>query len=394
LFGESYPDDPFDSSKKLNLEVEEIGGYAFIASGFSLNIRNNLHGLPLLIHVYLYEIEQISEIKDYRSAENYLYFEFCEKSLVPKNKSNSVISSLGDESHSRNQTLLEFDGASVSIIVHEGYCEVAASGSFEMEKMYDSLVFYIGLTSGCLPQCYGMVKRKGESQSTFIRGVQNSYRLISIPGPMPENVSIGGKISYESHYDILKKIYSVNIENPLYFDSAYAQWKRVWHGYKSQDSIAMLSLSVSVEGLLNDIFAPRLKEDSLDPEFDGAKVKIIEKISELEIDIKHKESISGFVAKWGNIHAPKALSILVEKGLISDKEKKAWEKIRHSSAHPTFIEQSDARMQKDHDRMAKCLNLFYRLVLNIFEYSGAQYEYGEPRKPDVVVRPYLNVLGK
>lgn len=393
LFHNPLPADPYDSSQKLKLEVETINGDKFISSGFSLNVKNNFHGLPLLIYVLLYDIEHVSDVVESKAADNYLYFEFREKSLVPKNKSNSLISSLGSESHSWNQTVLEFDGVNISIVVHEDYCEVAASGSFDVEKMYESLTFYIGLTSGCMPQCYGIVKRIGAKQHTYIRGVHNSYKRISVPGPMPEHVSIDGKINNESHHEILKNMYAVSISSPLYFDSAYAQWKRVWHGYNSQDNIAMLSLSVSVEGLLNDIFLPRLKEGAYDDAFNKTKIEVAEKVSCLEIDPKHLESIVKFVERWGNIHAPKALSILVDKGLISEEERKAWEKIRNSSAHPTFIEQSDARQIKDHERMARCLNLFYRLVLNVFEYSGAQYEYGEPRKANVVVRPYVNIVG-
>lgn len=393
LFGERFPEDPFDSSQKLLLSAETISGDVFTSAGFTLDIRNNFSGLPLLLYVFLYEIEMSSEEKVYRENENFLYFEFREKSLIPKNRSNSVISSLGSESHSWNQTVLEFDDLKVSIVEHESHVEVSASGSFDIDAMYDSIVFYIGMTSGCMPQAYGLVKRVGEKQSTIVRSINNTYRLKNIPGPIPQNVSIDGKIEVDSHFKILSNIYEVRNNRGVYFESAFSQWKRVWHGYNSQDNIAMLSLAVSIEGLLNDIFIPSLKDGACDPEFDEVKLKIIQELSGLDIDGQHMRSIVGFVEKWGNIHAPKALTLLVEKGLISEAEKKAWEKIRHSSAHPKFIEQSDARLIKNHERMARCLNLFYSLVLNVFGYDGAQYEFGEPRKPDIVLRPYVSVLG-
>lgn len=391
LFNSHYPEDPFDSSKKLKLEIETIGGGIFTSSGFSLDIKNNFTGTPLLLYIFLHEIEQTSE-DTLNSTGSYLYFEFCEKSLVPKNKTNSTISSLGSESYNWNQTILEFDKSKISIVEHDDYVEVAASGEFEIDKMYDSLTFYIGLTSGCMPQPYALMKRSGKNESAIIRTTNNSYKRKNIPAPIPQNVSIDGKVDTESHYKILENILAACHSRPIQFESTHTQWKRVWHGYNSQNNIAMLSLAVSIEGLLNDIFIPKIKQIHDNQDFEITKNEIIKKISKLEIEEKHKDSINKSIERWGNIHAPKALSILAEAELISETEKKAWEKIRHSSAHPTFIEQSDARQVKEFERMAQCLNLFYRLALNVFGYSGAQYEFGEPRNPSIVIRPYIDIL--
>lgn len=64
---------------------------------------------------------------------------------------------------------------------------------------------------------------------------------------------------------------SINNAKPLYFDSSYSQWMRVWHAFNSANNITILTLGVAIEGLLNDIFIPALKRIAADDEFEQAK---------------------------------------------------------------------------------------------------------------------------
>lgn len=120
--------------------------------------------------------------------------------------------------------------------------------------------------------------------------------------------------------------------------------------------------------------------------------KLIAELAKIEASDTHKESLVKHVERWGNIHAGKALSMLVEKGLIQEEEKVAWGELRNSAAHPRFKENTEARQEKEHNRISICLNLFYRLILNVYSFQGAMFELGKVRSAKFLKREFVKIL--
>ena len=56
------------------------------------------------------------------------------------------------------------------------------------------------------------------------------------------------------------------------------------------------------------------------------------------------------------------------------------------------MKQDEGRRRKDINRTIICLGLFYRLVLNVLAYKGAQYAFEKPKDGKLVIYEYINVL--
>ncbi|MFW9082950.1 hypothetical protein ACOI7N_00050 [Pseudomonas sp. P2758] len=389
-FHESFPDDPFDQSQKLYLEAKSLGGDHIYAEEFSLRISIFNRAAPYRLHIFLHEIYIIESHKRLPSSKNYMFFELMEIPCIPTNKMNTESSSYGEESHSWNETEIQIEGARITVVKRNDRVEVRATGDFDADELYHSLLFYFGLSSGRLPQPYCLIKHVGSEIFLYFKTIRNGLRGKKIPAPITDTAV--GEGFPACHYAILTSILKVKRNNPLRFNSAYSQWQRVWHSFQSENNIAILSLGVAVEGLLNDVFIPELKRANVDQELEEAKTALINGIGKLDARHDHKQTLISSVERWGNIHSAKALTILVEKGLVLQDEKKAWGDLRNSAAHPVFKENNEASELKARERISKTLTLFYRLVLNVFDYDGPMYEFRVSNKPEFVKREHVQVL--
>lgn len=315
-----------------------------------------------------------------------------EKVAIPKNKINIEKSSLGSESHKTNQTVLAWDDIDLSVVNYDDYVSVTAKGKFNAECLLESLIFYVGFTAGSMPQPYIVSRRSGLKKELSIHSVLNSARTKLVPAVVCDRTIIDGFLPDENHFQLLRLIVKLKLERPKYFESIYAQWKRVWYGYHASREIRNLTLGVAVEGMLNDIYIPKFQE-VVDGEFEAKKKEIIEKVEKLEIDQSHIDIISKSVSGWGNIHAGAALKILEQKGIVSRDEIKAHSKIRNSSAHPKSVEETVPRLIREHKHVGMCFNLLYGLMLNVLNYEGGQFSYGAGFEAKFIWRSANDVLG-
>ncbi|NMX57127.1 hypothetical protein [Pseudomonas sp. WS 5146] len=391
--GSDFPKDLFDPKQELFFECVSLDGEKIEANGFSLSIKEFDTHRPFRFLVFFSEIYKHAHFNHPNQQNSYLYFEINEPSRVPKNKGNTTTSTLGTESWSLNQTVLKGEEFGLSIVDHKGYVEVYANGDFDVDSLFLALTFYIGFTSGTSPQAYAMTKRSGTVLTHYIRSIRNSVKHQTIPHPIPENVIIDGALDFRNNYELFFNIWYVLNNHHVYFESIYAQWKRVFAAFNTESALSNLTISTSVEGVLIDIFMPKLAEEARDEAYEKEKLDIIEKLKGLDIAPAKLNTIIKHVAGWGNLYAAKALGMLVEKNLISTAEKKAWEKLRHSAAHPKFTPSTTERQIKEHHRVASCINLFNKLVLNVYSYSGPQFEFGEVRKPRIIMHDMVDILG-
>lgn len=390
-FHESFPDDPFDQSQKLYLEATSLDGDQVFAEEFSLRI-SVLNRPPYRINVFLHEVYFVDSSQGEGKSKNYIYLEFLGKTRIPANKMNSESSSYGDESHSWNEAEINIEDTAINIVDKKDRIEVRARGEFDADELYQALLFYIGLSSGGMPQPYCLIKRAGSKTVMFFKTVRNGLRGKTIPAPITD--SAAGDEFPACHYAILSSILRVKRCNPLRFDSSYSQWQRVWHSFQSENNIAILALGVAVEGLLNDVFIPELKRAGIEHTLEEAKEKLIDELGALDARDDHRQTLISSVKRWGNIHPAKALTILVDKGLVLQVERKAWVDLRNSAAHPVFKENNEASQLKERERISNTLTLFYRLVLNILEYDGPMYEFRVNAKPEFLKRKYVQVLDR
>jgi hypothetical protein len=371
LFSERLPKDPLNEEHKLYLRAQTISGDVYVSDGFSIQINMNSSYPPVHHYIFLSSINCCSTAEPHQSKKgNYLYFEFAEHFNIPANKSNSVVSSLGDESHSRNQTVLEMDGYSISMVKKPDYTEVRVTGCFDPEELLPCLKFYIGFSSASMPQFVYMLKHMGEDKQEIISSIANNQKRQRSSSPMVENVADKKYRDSVYHYKLLDNIISLHKKNPRQFESIYSQWERVWYSFQSKNSIMILTLSVAIEGLLNDIYIPAIKVKQNNLELEAEIKKVKQQIKTLELTDDQRNRILGSVSYWKNITAAKALDYLIEQGVITSADKKLWQELRNESAHPKVREDNLAKERLEREKVSSCLNLFHKIVLNTLAFSG------------------------
>ena len=368
FFNEKLPKDPLNPEEKLYLRVKTLNGNEYKSDGFSIKINLNSSSLPTHYYVILSSIYSLNDT-ELQKEDSYIYFEFANYFNIPSNKKNSVVSSLGSESHSWNQTVIELDSYSISMVKYKDYTEVKATGDFEPDKLFKCLKFYIGFSSASMPQPYYMISITNGEEKRTVYSISNKQKRQTSSSPMVDNAGDEKYRDSTYHYALLKNIISLYTEKPKQFDSLYSQWERVWYSFQSKNSIMILTLSVAIEGLLNDIYIPAIKSKNENTELNNEINKIKIQIKNLDLTNEQCSRLLGSVSYWKDITAAKALDYLIKYDVITAKDKKLWQKIRNESAHPKVREEDLAKEKLELEQVLSCLDLFHKLILNTLKFS-------------------------
>lgn len=393
FFSEAIPKDPLNNDHELYLLAHVIGGDIYASNGFTINVDFNSAHPPVLHHILLSSIHCHSTTDTLTPAiDNYLYFEFAEPFNIPANKSNTVVSSLGSESFSWDQTTLNLEKYSISMIKKKNYTEVCVTGSFEPEEVLTCLKFYIGFSSSSMPQFVYVFKRMGTNTQKIISSIDKAQKRQRAFSPMVSNVAGDSYRNSVYHYKLLENIIELYNSNPKYFESIYSQWERVWFSFQSKNSIMMLTLSVAIEGLLNDIYIPAFKTNEKNTELACDVAEIKQQIKTLHLTEIQRSRLLSNVSYWETITAAKALDKLIVQGVITKEDKKMWQDLRNESAHPKVRKSNLANERLEHAKVSSCLNLFHKLVLNTLSFSGPIIVLQAGKEPSCINLVHTNVL--
>ncbi|MFZ5841377.1 MAG: hypothetical protein ACOY3E_00640 [Pseudomonadota bacterium] len=399
-FGIPIPKDAFDKNQRVMMKATTIGGVQVSSNDLTIKIdfQQMLEKDPKFYRLPLKSVEICDETDLSVDGNSYLHMEFSEKIRVPFNKSNTIESSLGSKSFSWNQAVISCEDCEVNVVQHKNFTEVYAKAkNTDLDVLREAIVFYVGFTSGLFIQPYFEFFKDSSSSKSKINSVDIKRSRKSIPQPIPNLAHDQDRKSMDHfHYELFQNILKMSSRRADHFESLYSQWSRIWHSFMSPEiSVSMLTLSVAIEGVLNDIFIPVIDELLKDERFENEKSRLKALISSIDdVSKDHVDSLHKYIDKWGNTHAEKALKYLVQREIISDLQQKCWSKLRNSSAHPKLLKQDDARMRKNIERTVVCLGLFYRLTLNALSYRGAQYVYEAPKDERVVVYEHIDLLNE
>lgn len=371
VLGDRFPKDPLDDTQKLYLEAKDLNGKKYKSEGFSITTNLKSANPPAYHFIILSSIYSSSKAKPYETQDsNFLHFYFSEKFRVPPNKLNEEESTLGFKSSNWNQTIIDMNDYSISMVKHIDYIEVWVIGDFDPKTLLKCLKFYIGFSSGSMPQFFYIKEIIDTICIETISSISNPQKRQLAPSPMVDNIANDKYKDHFYHYNLLKNIISLYEDSPKLFQSIYLQWERVWYSWQSKNSIMILTLSVAIEGLLNDIYIPSIKSEcestELLQEIDDIKLEI----STLNLTDFQKNRLISSVNYWKNITASKALKYLIDNKIITNKDKRLWTKLRNKSAHPRVQEDDLAKQVLEQEQVLSCLDLFHKLILNILRYSG------------------------
>ena len=371
FFNEKLPKDPLNHEEKLYLRIKTLNGNEYKSDGFSITIDINSSSLPTHYDVILSSIYSLCDTKIPKLKESsYLYFEFADCFNIPSNKQNSLVSSFGSGSYSWNQTVIEMDGYFISMVKHKDYTSVTATGCFEPDELFKCLKFYIGFSSASMPQPYYMKSTINGEEKRTVYSISNKQKRQTSSSPMVNNADGEKYRDHTYHYALLENIISLYTENLKQFNSLYSQWERVWYSFQSKNSIMILTLSVAIEGLLNDIYIPTIKSKNENTELNNEIDKIKIQIKNLDLTSEQCDRLLHSVSYWRNITAAKALDYLIGYEVVTANDKKLWQKLRNESAHPKVREEDLAKEKLELEQVLSCLDLFHKLILNTLKFSG------------------------
>lgn len=380
-FEKPIPENRLITNDRLSMKLVLLNGMSLTSEGFRIQLSpfNRPNNGPIVLRIALFEIVIVSNAIRGESPDQSLYLEFGEEFRIPKNINNKTESTTGFTSWSWNQTRFNLDAFQLDIIRHKKYTSASFSGKeYSLKDAESALKFYLGFSSGVIPQAFYSRTKKDSKVIEKIISINKQLLSRSISAPICHAVhDENNKPLDELHFELFKNIFFQATNNRKIFESIHSQWSRVWYASLSPEiGVLTLTLSVSIEGLLNDIYIKKISELSIDDVFESKKSEINEIINSIEsIGKDHKKSIVSFVEKWGNVHPKKALDFLAEHEVITKKQVSAWVKLRHSAAHPRLTVENESTKIKEMSRTIVCLGLFYRLILNVFAYKGAQYAY-------------------
>lgn len=393
------PENRSVAKDRLSMTLILLDGTKLTTEGFRIKLSplHKLRNNPIIFQIGLSAVTLVKKAIPGEGIHQSLYLEFGEDFKIPRNVSNKTESTTGESSFSWNQTRFTLDTLQVDIIRHRKYTSVSVYGSDYLSRdVEDALKFYLGFTSGQFPQPFYSRIEIGLEAIEKIISIDRQILTKSISAPINHAVYDENNQPLDKfHFQLFVNIYSQIIKNRSVFESVYSQWGRVWHASQSPEiGILTLSLSTSIEGIINDVYIKKIEWLSTDKAFEEKKGKIAEIIDSIDsIEEPQRKLIVSFVNKWGNVHPKRALEFLAEHGVITDQQVASWIKLRNSAAHPRLMVQDESRRIKDMTRTFICLGLFYRLVLNVFGYKGAQYTYEHLGDNRLFQFEYIPILG-
>lgn len=364
-----FPEDILNDSQELSLEAFSLDGFKFQSKSFTITIHQLDIFKTSLHHIFLTDINFSMESKNNKDLH---YFEFNQIFEFPKNKINKIISTLGTESSSWNEAIIDIAERNLKIrIVNEteNSSFISVEGNIAEDMILDCLTFYLGFCSGCLIKPYYSIHVTNNLRTTVLHSVNKTLLNKVFFPAMASNVS-SPYHDGEYHYNILRSCIKIYYEEQDIFLSMYAQWKRIWLSSTAIQDIINLTLTTGIEGLLNDIFIPSLKKHMKDDALENDIKKIKNLIKTLEIDPQYKERLQNSISYLKNITPNIALKFLAEKEIINTNEGESWKRLRNEVAHPKVRSIDSVSKYEEKENFFLCLNLFISLVLQTLDYNG------------------------
>lgn len=366
----SFPEDSLDDSQKLYLEAISLTGTIFEAEGFTVVLQTIFLHKSSVHHILLEKIRTIESIK---TPHNHFYIEFNQNVNIPRNRNNSVVSTLGSESFAWNESIINLDEDSLKVRIvddHGSKKFISIEGSINPEIILDCLTFYLGFCSGILLQPYYSTYMISNQKIITLYSTNKLYLQKSYVPAIASNLSNKEFRDGEFHFNILRNSIRLHAKNPKHFLSIFAQWRRVWLSFNSEQDLTNLALTTAIEGLLNDIFIPIFKKTKKDAVLEEDINRIKEIIQTLEINEAYKGRLQDSISHLKNITANKALSLLVDTQVLSKEEIRAWKALRNEVAHPKIRSANLSNKYDEKENFISCLNLFNSLILQTLLYNG------------------------
>lgn len=303
--------------------------------------------------------------KTERNSKKYTtHFITPQKLKIPCN----LFQDLGEGGKRRVRSSFELGKIKVSILLEDDFTSI----HLESDDMFSfeyatSILDSLCVASGCLLSPALVVMQDNNINSFIFRHIDNyskSQLMEFIPQRNP--LYLNDWVQFSQAY-----IKAFEVDKTFYY-----YWLKVFNAHQSDLENETLSLTVSIEGVINK-FHSDFKVD--DVEFYNLCGESKSAIKNLDINDRVKSSIISLLERSGKSSVKGTLFNMADKGIFSKDLARTWFKARNRSAHAEHFKKH--AWQENFNNYSSCLTLFYILLVFHIDYKGMFFHYHLPDAP-------------
>ncbi|EOV9569478.1 hypothetical protein ACN5LI_001080 [Cronobacter turicensis] len=313
------------------------------------------------------ELHTLKMVKHHDYEKYFTAFFVPRKLKIPCNK----FQNRGEDGSRRTRSTFQLDFIEVNILLEDDYSqiELTSDTDLSLEDAYTILESF-SVAGGILLTPAFIIHQTPTSKEFKFSKIDNKFKhelMEFIPRTNPQNLPEW--VNFSESY--IKKF---NNDKTFYY-----YWVKIFNAHQADLENETLSLTVSIEGLVNKFFSAFKKEDT---EFRDMCSKSLPEIIKLDIDERVKQSIIALLKRNGSSSIKGTLFNMAALGIFPKELVDDWYKARNKSAHAEHFHKDS--WGENIKKYTHCITLFYFLLSYHINYKGAFCQYhipGAPLKP-------------
>jgi len=275
---------------------------------------------------------------------------------------------LGEGGQRRTRSVFELDKIKVTILLEDNYTSFLLESDDVFSYEYaTSILDSLSIASGYLLSPALVVLQENNINTLIFRKISN-YPKVQLMEFIPQR-----NPSHLNDWVQFSQAYIKKFENDKTF---YYYWLKIFNAHQSDLENETLSLTVSIEGVVNK-FHSNFKVDDID--FINLCSESKPAIDVLKINERVKSSIFSLLERSGKSSIKGILFNMADKGIFPKDLARTWFKARNRSAHAEHFKKH--AWQENLSNYSSCLTLFYILLNYHIEYKGNFFHYHLPGAP-------------
>ncbi|WP_107758608.1 hypothetical protein [Dickeya sp. Secpp 1600] len=345
----------------FSLKATDLSGKVWHADNINPYISMNVSPCGIGIDCELYEIRKTIE-NDYSEYQHYFFVP--QRFNIPCNE----FQNLGEGGQRRTRCSFILDNINISVLLEDNYsCIHLTSEQNVTLDQAKCIVDALSIAGGVLLTPTLSVTQTVVDKTLIFKEISNTKKL-HLMEFLPQRIP-----HYLNEWIEFIKSYTEKFGTDRTF---YYYWLKIFNAHQSDLENETLSLTVSIEGVINK-FHSKFKQE--DREFKKLCSDVKPIIDHLEINERVKSSIINLLQRSGQSSPKGILFNMARQGVFPKEMATAWFKARNRSAHAEHFKK---HVWKDNvDNYILCLSLFYILLSYHIEYIGVFYHHHLPDAP-------------
>ncbi|EGY0458312.1 hypothetical protein RNF94_004443, partial [Salmonella enterica subsp. enterica serovar London] len=275
---------------------------------------------------------------------------------------------LGEEGKRRTRSVFSLNNINVSILLEDKYTRICLDSDDDFSYLYaKSILDSLSVASGVLLNPALVLWQGNDSRLLIFKHIDNKEKQRLMPF-IPQRAPY-----YLNEWVQFSQAYIKKFETDKTF---YYYWRKIFNAHQSDLENETLSLTVSIEGVINKFYSTFKIEDV---EFSSLCCESKPVIENLEINERVKSSIIQLLEKGGRSSVKGTLFNMAKKGFFPEELATTWYKARNRSAHAKHFKEHS--WQENVKNYNSCLTLFYMLLCYHIEYKGKFVHHHLPGAP-------------